>query len=292
MIDRSAAAELLASDVVAFRVERDVIVAAGADVAEYLHGQVSQAVSPMAVGASAWTLLLEPQGRISAWMRMTRIDDETFWLDMDAGSGEGALARLERFKLRMAASFELSTQRMIAVRGPNADPAIASAGVVAQLNWPDTAGFDILGPDADVPAGVTEADAEVFDAVRISLQMPAMGREIGEKTIPAELGIVDLSTDFTKGCYVGQELVARVDSRGNNTPRTMRAVTVAADGNDPQLGALPAALFQGDTEVGQLTSAAALGDDVVGLASVKRAADLDQPMSLGTDGPVVTIAAE
>lgn len=287
MIDRSTAVDLLASDVVAIRTERDVIVATGADAGEYLHGQVSQAVTSMVVGASAWTLLLDPQGRIAAWMRMTRVDEQTFWLDMDTGAGETALARLERFKLRVDVTFELSSLPMIAVRGPNADPSTAAVGVVAHLNWPETSGFDLLGADAEVPAGISEAEGELLDAHRISLGIPAMGREIGEKTIPAELGIVDMSADFTKGCYVGQELVARVDSRGNNTPRTMRSVTVASG----DVGALPAPLFQGDNEVGVLTSVGSLGDVGVGLASIKRAADLEQQLTVGADGPAVTITS-
>ncbi len=285
MIDQSAAVDLLASGVVAFRAERDIIVATGADVGEYLHGQVSQAVTSMADGSSAWTFLLDPQGRIAAWMRMTRVDDQTYWLDMDPGAGESAPARLERFKLRVDCTFELSTAEIIAVRGPAADPATASSGVVASLNWPEAAGFDLLGPEAAVPAGVEEADGSVLEAHRIALRIPVMGREIAEKTIPAELGVVEMSADFTKGCYVGQELVARVDSRGNNTPRTMRGVTIAAM---PE-GELPVPLLQGGAEVGLLTSAAALGDSVVGLASVKRAADLDQPLVLGADGPLVTV---
>jgi folate-binding protein YgfZ len=56
-----------------------------------------------------------------------------------------------------------------------------------------------------------------------------MGRELDEGTIPAEAGVVDRSVSFTKGCYTGQELVARIDSRGGHVPRHLRLLTLAGD---------------------------------------------------------------
>ncbi len=287
MIDRIEAEQLLHNGVVAFNGQRDVITATGADVAEYLHGQVSQAVTSLVAGQSAWTLLLDPQGRIASWMRMTRVADDQFWLDMDAGTGEQALARLERFKLRVDATFMLSTMNVVAVRGPNADPTIAegTTAVVASLEWPDTAGFDLLGEGAAIPEGVPEADETVLDAFRISLGIPAMGREILEKTIPAELGIVDMSADFTKGCYVGQELVARIDSRGNNTPRSIFRLELESEhSSDIELS-----LYQAGDEVGHITSLAMWGTGSVALASIKRAADIAAPMTAGASGATVTL---
>jgi folate-binding protein YgfZ len=78
-----------------------------------------------------------------------------------------------------------------------------------------------------------------------------MGAELDDRTIPAEAGVVDRSVSFTKGCYTGQELVARVDSRGSNTPRKLRAVTLAVSGaaaGDP--------VVVDGREVGVLTSVA------------------------------------
>jgi aminomethyltransferase len=99
-----------------------------------------------------------------------------------------------------------------------------------------------------------------------------MGAELTERTIPAETGLVERSVSFTKGCYTGQELVARIDSRGSRVPRHLRGVLVQG-GDAPPVGA---ALFgegeQGERELGQLTSVAlspTLGGPVA-LAYVRR----------------------
>ena len=69
--------------------------------------------------------------------------------------------------------------------------------------------------------------AEEYQVKRIRSRWPAMGRELTEKTIPAEIaGLVEMSVSFTKGCYTGQELVARIDSRGGNVPRPLRFIEI------------------------------------------------------------------
>jgi len=78
-----------------------------------------------------------------------------------------------------------------------------------------------------------------------------MGRELDERTIPAEAGIVDVTVSFTKGCYTGQELVARIDSRGGNVSRRLRGLVFAADDPVPPPGA---AVWHADKQVGALTS--------------------------------------
>ncbi len=261
--------------------QRDVIVVDGAEAVSYLQGQLSQNIEALAVGDSAWSLLLQPQGKVDAWLRATRTGPTTVVLDLDVGFGGAALARLERFKLRTKASFEFSTMQRVAVRGPEAPPAVAGDAVVADVCWPAVAGYDLLGPDASVPEGIAEAPSEALEAHRIMHAIPAMGAELSEATIPAEAGIVDLSVDFTKGCYVGQELVARVDSRGNNTPRRihrLRAASSVPVGTVVQLDG---------ADVGVITSAAVVDGQLQALASIKRGTDIAQPMTLvGPDGSV------
>jgi len=84
-----------------------------------------------------------------------------------------------------------------------------------------------------------------------------MGAELDEDTIPAEAGVVDATVSFTKGCYTGQELVARIDSRGGNVPRRLRGLIF--DGVPfPEVAAPPvgAVVRAGDKQVGSLTSVA------------------------------------
>jgi len=221
--------------IVAGPVPRDAVLVTGTDAAPYLQGQISQDVDAVAPGSSAWSLVLAPQGKVDAWFRLTRGNGDSFVLDVDAGFGETLVARLERFRLRVDVSFErLAGWRMLAVRGPRAAEAwldTVAAEVRAAVDWPGFGGIDLLGPDTAAPPGLTVDDPSDLEVARIRAGWPAMGRELTERTIPAEVGgLVESSVSFTKGCYTGQELVARIDSRGGNVPRPVRLLEIIGDG--------------------------------------------------------------
>lgn len=219
----------LRREVGAVEIGRDVIEASGPDTDAFLQGQLSQDVSGLAVGASAPALLLEPQGKLVAWLRLHRVAENDVLLDVEAGFGPAVLARLGRFKLRTRCDLEpLTGWRALALRGPrSAEVDTSSATVVAPSLWPGLGGVDLLGPDVEVPLGVRLCSMEAYEAVRIEAGVPRMGAELVEGLIPAEAGIVEASVSFTKGCYTGQELVARIDSRGGNTPRRLVGVLVS-----------------------------------------------------------------
>src|SRR5690606_4206164 len=250
---------------------RDVLRVAGPEAVDYLQGQLSQDVAGLAAGASAWSFLLQPTGKVDAWLRVTRTGDDAFVLDVDAGYGEAVVARLRRFLLRTKAEVDMLPWRAVALRGPGADRVDGLAGLVV-APWPGVAGVDVLGEDAAVPAGVERATAADLASLRVRAGIPAMGAELSEATIPAEAGrhVVDASVSFTKGCYTGQELVARIDSRGGNVPRRVRGL-VLPDTAGVAPGA--AVVVDGD-EVGRVTSVApAPGGGAVALALVKRAVE-------------------
>ena len=218
---------------VAALASRDAVLVTGADAASYLQGQISQDVEAVAPGTSAWSLVLAPQGKVDAWFRLTRRDDGSFVLDVDAGFGEVLTARLERFRLRVDVSFEsLKGWRMLSARGDAAkDPRLDAvhAEVRAAVTWPGFSGIDLLGPDMRSPVGLTLAGADDWEVARIRAGWPAMGCELTERTIPAEVGgLLESSVSFTKGCYTGQELVARIDSRGGNVPRPLRLLEIGS----------------------------------------------------------------
>ena len=235
-------------------VPRDVIRVSGPDALTYLQGQLSQDVAALDVGASAFSFLLQPQGKVDAYLRVTRTEDDTFVLDVDRGFGDAVMARLKRFKLRTKADIDaLDTWRVIAVDG---GASVTGVPVVAEVEGTVQA----IGPDAaaDAPAG----DPAEYEARRIRAGVPRMGAEIDESTIPASVGVVDRSVSFTKGCYTGQELVARIDSRGGNTPTKLVGVRGdVAVGDDVVIG---------QRTVGRVTSAAGR----VGLALVRRDVEL------------------
>ena len=237
---------------------RDAVLVTGADAASYLQGQISQDVEAVAPGTSAWSLVLAPQGKVDAWFRLTRRDDGRFVLDVDAGFGPALVARLERFRLRVDVSFEsLSGWRVLSVRGPLAGDArldAVDAEVRAGIDWPGFCGIDLLGPDVAPPPGLPVDGPDDLEVARIRAGWPAMGHELTERTIPAEVGgLVESSVSFTKGCYTGQELVARIDSRGGNVPRPVRLIEIRG-GDEVSPGA---AITVDGKAVGVVTSAAA-----------------------------------
>jgi len=226
------------------RIERDVLSVTGPDAVSYLQGQCSQDVAALEVGATTEALLLSPQGKVEAWVRCTRTDPDGFLLDTDPGSGAGALARLERFRLRTKVVLEPLDWACVAVRGPDASsvaqaPDGTTEGPTLKLSvsWPGCEGVDLLGPaphgDAACAGWVTSdlppVDLATWDAARIEAGIPMAGKEITEATIAAEVGLVERTVSFTKGCYTGQELVARLDARGSNVVRRLCSVVVSGD---------------------------------------------------------------
>ena len=217
---------------------RDVVQVAGPDALTYLQSQVSQELRPVGVGESRWTFLLQPAGRVEVLARVWRSAEDTFVLDTDAGYGEALTARLARFKIRVKADIEPLPWRALTVHGADGWP----GDVAHVVGWWGRDG-DLLGPDPQPPAGVDQGTAEQLERARIAAGWPAMGSEIvSGETIPAETGVVAVAVDFKKGCYPGQELVERMDSRGSNAPKRLRILTVAEgarvgdpielDGND------------------------------------------------------------
>lgn len=225
---------------------RDVVLVRGPDAATFLQGQLSQDVAALEVGGSAFSLLLQPQGKVDAWLRVTRTADDQFALDVDAGWGEHVITRLKRFLLRTKAEIEPVDWNVVA---------LFDAGEVwTQMSWrvaSELGGDEVVLLGAEVGSDRQGAmmPPEEYERLRIASGVPRMGRELDESTIPASAGIVDRSVSWTKGCYTGQELVARIDSRGDKVPTKLRRIT----GEVPE----GATLHVGDREVGHVTSAAA-----------------------------------
>jgi folate-binding protein YgfZ len=260
---------------------RDVVSVRGADAATYLQGQVSQDVRNLAVGASAPTFVLAPQGKVDGWGRVQRTGEDEFAIDVDAGAGAAWQARLSRFLLRTKAEITVvEAVATLAVRGATVAgglPALG-AGVV---------GSDLLGigPElpAELPDGAVEVAAEALEAQRIRAGVPVWGSELDADTIPATVGqwAIDASVSFTKGCYTGQELVARIDSRGGNVPRHLMGLVV--DGAPPAPGT---AVTVDGAAAGSVTSSALDGEQGVSVAL----AFVPRSVEVGADGIDIEVA--
>ena len=266
----------------AFRSARDVVAVRGPDAEEYLQGQLSQDVTGLPVGDAAASLLLEPDGKLSALLRVTRTDGQGFVLDVDAGYGDAVAARLRRFLLRAKVELEMLDWRCLSLRGAGVTDAagglltvLAERGVLAlPFEWNGWRGVDLLGPSdvvlgpegLELPPGIVACGADAVEACRIVSGVPAMGAELTPKTIPHEAGVVARTVSFTKGCYTGQELVARIDSRGGNVPRRLVGIVAppgpaAVDALSPGMTLHGGEVPEGDGAaedkvVGAVTSAA------------------------------------
>ncbi|HUF33305.1 MAG TPA: hypothetical protein VMN58_08890 [Acidimicrobiales bacterium] len=256
---------------------RDVVRAAGDEAVSFLQGQLSQDVEALEVGGSAFSLLLQPQGKVDAFLRVTRVADDELVLDTDAGWGRAVVARLERFKLRVRCELALLDDwRVVALRGVDCEGLDPGPDVWAvPPETPGVEGCDLLGPGVAVPDGIATIAPGTYEALRIARGVARMGPELGESTIPAAAGLVERSVSFTKGCYTGQELVARIDSRGGNTPVRLRRVVV--EGLLPMAGAT---LEVDGEEVGTLTSVAPVEGGAVALAYVRRGVEVPGPAAL------------
>lgn len=263
----------------------EVLWVQGHDAISFLEGLLSQSVESAPVGSVRRTLLLSPQGKLVGPLWMLR-DRTRVGLVSDPGAGEAVLETLQRFRFRVEVSLESERLPTAEVWGPDGASALGAAsgvralpgewvgaGALVVANLPfrhiDLPRWLIVGIDPMelVAAGISSVEEEAVAAIRIEAGEPRMGVDVDESTIPQEAGLTDGAVDFTKGCYLGQELVARIESRGH-VNRHLRGL-LCATGDTPPPGAT---LSVEGRRVGTITSAArspGLGAPV-GLGLVRR----------------------
>jgi len=272
----------------ATEIARDTIRVAGPDAIAYLQGQLSQDVEDLDVGTTAWSFLLQPTGKVDAWLRVTRTAADEVVLDVDGGHREALLGRLRRFLLRTKADIDPLDWQAVALRGPGAVAAAGDAPAELRVpaGWPGVEGADLLGPDVTIPASVSAVGREAYESLRIRAGVPALGAELTDATIPAEAGpwVIAESVDFTKGCFTGQELVARIDSRGGHVPRHLRGLDIT--GPAGAAGPVPGDPVVVDgKEAGHVTSVAPRpGGGTVALAVIGRAVEPPAAAEVGPPG--------
>jgi folate-binding protein YgfZ len=296
--------------------DHGAVIVRGPDATSFLQSLVSQDLDPLTDGNGAHSLLLSPQGKLEIDFRGLRVADE-WWLDCDSGFGARLAERLGRYRIRVEVTIDDRTAEsaLLEVRGPEADACVAAAtsvGVpeavhahaawgacrIVRADWSTMPGVDILGPGDEVrgardlllAAGVEPFAPGAYEVDRIDAGVPRLGVDIDEATIPQEAFLERDAVSFTKGCFLGQELVCRIDTRGH-VNRFLRHIDV--DGSVvPDAGA---AVVLDDREVGVLTSIAAVADGTraVGLAMVRREIEPPARVTLrGPDGEVpATVAA-
>ena len=264
--------------------QNDALRCVGPDTEVFLQGQLSQDISELSDNESAWSFLLNPNGKVAVWLRISRLSDDEYLLDMDEGWGQLALNRLERFKIRVKSEIQITQLQVTSILGKGSKKlreASANSGIISDIGWLNIEGFDLLGVSTDVPEGCEIGTKEEYEFLRISNGVPRMGSELTEDVIPAETNLIERSVSFTKGCYTGQELVARLDSRGNRVPKHLRRLTSSDS------FAIGSSIEGENGLVGTVTSSSESITGTVGLAYISRSFEV--PGEASIDGVSVLI---
>jgi folate-binding protein YgfZ len=295
--------------------DRGAVLVRGPDATSFLQSLVSQDLDGIADGGGAHALLLTPQGKLGIPLRMLRVGDE-WWLDCDAGFGAELAGMLARFRIRVDAEIVDRTDAVgvLEVRGHDA---AARVGATAQVDvpdapeahvawgsrrvvrsdWPGLPGVDVVGPvdavrealDELLRAGVEPFPPGAYEVARIEAGVVRLGIDVDEKTIPQEAFLERDAVSFTKGCFLGQELVCRIDTRGR-VNRYLRRLRIQ-DATAPVAGS---EVVVADAVVGTVTSAASVSDTgtSVALAMVRREVEPPAAGVVRTDGREVTATVE
>jgi folate-binding protein YgfZ len=282
------------------RSERGKLLVAGPDGADYLQGQLTNDVEALEVGEGQYAALLDRKGHMQADMRVLRTGAEEIWLDTEPDALAAARRHLEMYSIGRDVSIaDASAERAIlSLIGPR------SVEIAASAPLPENAcettavagtecvaagtrfGIDLIVAVAEVDrlrralldAGAVEVSPEAAEILRVESGTPRFGAEMGTETMPAEAGIVERAVSFTKGCYIGQETVARLHYKGRPN-RHLRGLRLS----DPVPSGAPLRL--GEKEVGRLGGSVVspvLGP--IGLAILRREAEPDTELAVGEDG--------
>jgi folate-binding protein YgfZ len=292
------------------RSERGKLLVSGGEAAEYLQGQLTNDVEAIEPGEGAYAALLDRKGHMQGDMRVLRPGEgPDLLLDTEPEALEAVRRHLAMYKVgRDADVVDVTAERaIVSLIGPRAvevagsaalpenaceEMTIAGTGVLAVGT---AEGIDLIFEaeardrvtDALLGAGAAEVSPEAVEILRIEAGRPRFGAEMGTATMPAEAGIVEQAVSFTKGCYIGQETVARLHYKGKPN-RHLRGLRLSgAEGAKPGDPVL-----LGEKEVGTLGGAGvspAFGP--IGLAILRREAEPGATVAVGEDGVTAEVTA-
>ncbi|MFL5897532.1 MAG: YgfZ/GcvT domain-containing protein [Solirubrobacterales bacterium] len=303
------------------RSERGKLLVSGSEGAEFLQGQLTNDVEAIGAGEGLYAALLDRKGHMQGDMRVLRPASSVpfgsqattgnsefdFWIDTELDALEPVRRHLQMYKIgREVEVTDVTGERAIlSLIGPRAVEIAGSAPLPENaceevtlagarcLAVGTAAGVDLILAAAErdrvwdglLAAGAVEVSPEAAEILRIEAGRPRFGAEMGTETMPAEAGIVEQAVSFTKGCYIGQETVARLHYKGkpNRHLRGLRLSEPAPSGALVRLG---------EKELGTLGGAAvspALGP--IALAILRREAEPGVTVAVGEDGVTAQVVA-
>jgi folate-binding protein YgfZ len=280
---------------------RGKLIVRGSDAAEYLQGQLTNDIEALEPGTGCYAALLDRKGHMQADMRVLHLSTGDLWLDTEPEAAETAERHLRMYSVGREVEIDdaSSDWSILSVIGPAAPKLAGTAPLSpehAQRSYEREAleilavatdlGLDLIvraGQADDLRAllgrsGAAEVSEAAAEILRVESGRPRFGREMTGATIPQEAGIDDRAVSFTKGCYIGQETVARLHYKGrpNRHLRGMRLKSAVAAGE---------AIALGEREVGSIGTAVispALGP--IALAVIRREAEPGSRVAVGDAG--------
>ena len=272
----------------------------GPEAAEYLQGQLTNDVEALSPGEGCYAALLDRKGHMQADMRVLRLAEGEIWVDTEPGALAAAGRHLEMYKIGREVELEDVTEKraLVSLIGPRSvemagSPALPEYAVeevaidgIESLAVGTALGIDLIAASGDgerlvaalAATGAPAVSPEAAEILRVESGTPRFGSEMDTVTMPAEAGIVERAVDFEKGCYIGQETVARLHYKGkpNRHLRGLRLSAPAAPGT---------ALMLGEKQVGKLGgSGVSPAHGPIGLAIVRREAEPGAELLVGEDG--------
>jgi tRNA-modifying protein YgfZ len=271
----------------------------GGDAAEYLESQLTNEVATLEPGRGCYAALLDRKGHLQGDMRVLRRADDEILIDLQPEARAAVMRHLGMYRIGRDVEIEdiSATHVLISVIGPAASERLGLASLGAEHSHRQerlgdasavavaaAVGVDLLvaaSARGDVAAhlgasGVEPVTEDAAEVVRVESGRPRFGREMGPETMPAEAGIVERAVSFTKGCYIGQETVARLHYRGrpNRHLRGLRLEAPAAASDPVRLG---------EREVGALgTAVLSPAHGPIALAILRREAEPGMPVAVGS----------
>jgi tRNA-modifying protein YgfZ len=211
------------------RSDRGMFVVRGGEAPDFLQGQVSNDVESLAPGTGCYATILNHKGKLRTDLRILR-GDSFFWLDTEAIGHAVVRHMLSTYTLGRDVQWEDVGDRhaILSLIGPASDGPAEQPPPAAEHSFVDTGaglwvrtdlGIDVLcnlerADELRAVLGVEEVSEEAAECLRIESGRPRLGFDMDAETMPQEAGINDRAVDFEKGCYVGQETVARLHWRG------------------------------------------------------------------------------
>jgi folate-binding protein YgfZ len=282
------------------RSDRGKLLVTGSEAAEYLQGQLTNDIEALAAGEGCYAALLDRKGHMLADMRVLVVDGEKIWIDTEPEATAAAKRHLEMYKIgRDADVHDAGDERaVVSLIGPRSVELAGSAPLpehcheeiaINGIECPAVGtalGIDLIPHAEDrerliaalAAAGAPAVDPAAAEIVRIESGVPRFGSEMDTATMPAEAGIVAAAVNFEKGCYIGQETVARLHYKGKPN-RHLRGLRLSA----PASAGAPLSL--GEKEVGRLGgSCVSPAHGPIGLAIVRREAEPGAELVVGEDG--------